>query len=414
MMAADWQALLGGTLVFTLTVLVLALFVLGVRRLLTPVGTAGVLVNGQRRLVGEIGQRLLDVLGENGIHLPTACGGRGTCGQCRVQVLKNPPPLTAMEADLVPARRAAEGERLACMLALRRDLEIRLPDELAEARRWLCTVASARLVTTLLREIELKLPAGETIDFAAGAYVLVEAPPHELRFADFEVEAAYRADWERFGLLGLTSAADETALRAYSLANAPAENDRITLLVRLALPPWDEPPGTPPGRCSSWLFSLAAGDAVWVRGPFGHFRAMDNGREMVLIGGGAGMAPLRSIILDQLARGVERPAISFWYGARNLRELCYREEFDALAERHPHFRWQAALSEPEPGSDWTGPTGFIHAVVLEQYLAGHPAPDEVDYYICGPPLMNVAVRQMLEDLGVERESIHLDDFGEAP
>ena len=403
--------MLAGTLVFTLTVLALALFVLGVRRLLTPTGTVCVLINRQRRIEGRMGRRLLDLLSENGIHLPTACGGRGSCGQCHVKVLAGTPPLTAMEADMMPARLAREGERLACMLTLRHDLEIQLPRAMAEARRWRCKVASTRHVTTLMKEIVLLLPEGEVMDFKAGEFVLVEAPPYDVRFSEFEVEAQYRNDWERYGLWELASQTKESTTRAYSLANPPVENDRMTLIVRLALPPYDMPPGTPPGRVSSWLFSLSPGEEVWVKGPFGDFHATDNDREMVLIGGGAGMAPLRSIILDQVELRNDRPRISFWYGARNLQELCYSEQFDKLAQCHPNFGWQAALSEPLPETEWTGPTGFIHTVVLEQYLTNHQALDEVDFYICGPPLMTVSVKQMLEDLSIDRHSIYLDDFG---
>ncbi len=417
-MAPATQALLAGTLLFTLTVLALTLFVFGVRRALTPSGKASVLINQQRMLEGELGECLLDVLTEHDIHLPTACGGRRSCGQCRVTVLQGAPPLTAMEADLIPTKQARQGVRLACMLTLRRNLEIQLPGELADARRWRCKVVSSRYVSTLLKEIVLRLPDGEIIDFDAGGYVLVETPPHRLIFSAFEVDPKYRGDWERYGLFDLVSDTAEPVVRAYSLANPPTQNDRVMLIVRLALPPYDMPPGTPPGCASSWLFSISEGDEVWVKGPFGTFRAEDNDREMLLIGGGAGMAPLRSIILDQLQSEKRRPCISFWYGARNLRELCYKQQFDALAERYPHFRWQAALSEPGYDQDgvaeWSGPTGFIHTVVLEQYLAAHPAPDEIDFYICGPPLMNIAVKQMLEDLGIDRQSIYLDDFGGSP
>jgi Na+-transporting NADH:ubiquinone oxidoreductase subunit F len=409
--SANLQTLLAGVTVFTLAVVLLALFVLGLRRLVLPSGQVTVVLNGQSRLTASAGARLISVLADNGILLPAACGGRGACGQCRLNVRQGAPPLTAVEASHISRQAARAGDRLACMLTLRNDLSIHLPDSLLAAQRWPCTVSSARHITTLMKEIVLRLPPGETIDFRAGSYVLIEAPPYHVRFADFVIESEYRAEWERHGLLELISDSAEPALRAYSLANPPAENDRATLTVRIALPPPDQPPGTPPGRVSSWLFSLRAGDAVPVSGPFGEFRVLETDREIVLIGGGAGVAPLRSIILDQLeGRGSGR-RISFWYGARNLRELCYREEFDALAQGHDNFSWQAALSEPEPGDEWSGPTGFIHAVVFEQYLRDHEAPFDLEYYICGPPLMNVAVLQMLEDLGVDSESIFLDDFG---
>lgn len=411
MAVAQLQALLAATAVFMFTVIVLSLFVLGARRLLAPRGEATVTINGQRQLTGALGMPLLALLADNGIYLPRACGGRGACGQCRLRVGQGAPPLTAVEAAHISRQAAGAGDRLACMVVLRGDLAIQLPESMLDARRWPCTVASSRHITTLMKEIVLRLPEGETIDFEAGSYVLIEAPPHRVSFADFDVAAEYRAEWARHGLLELVSVTDEATQRAYSLANPPAENDRLVLTVRIALPPQDQPPDTPPGRASSWLFSIGPGDAVHASGPFGDFRALDSDREMVLIGGGAGIAPLRSIILDQLGGRGSRRLISFWYGARNLRELCYGELFDELARRHANFSWQAALSEPEPGDDWAGPTGFIHAVVLERYLHGHPAPQDLEYYVCGPPLMNTAVLQMLEDLGVDRGSIFLDDFG---
>lgn len=410
-MGAQLQALLAGTVVFTLTVMLLALIVLGVRRLLTPSGDAAVIINGQRRLTGALGTPLLTLLADNGIYLPNACGGRGACGQCRLHIDQGAPPLTAVEASHISRQAAGGGDRLACMVVLRGDMAIQLPDSLLEARRWSCTVASSRHITTLMKEIVLRLPEGEAIDFRAGSYVLIEAPPHHVKFADFDIDAEFRGDWQRTGLLDLVSDVREPTQRAYSLANPPAEDDRVVLAVRIALPPHDLPPGTPPGRASSWLFSLASGDTVPVSGPFGDFHALDTGREMVLIGGGAGIAPLRSIILDQLERRGSERTISFWYGARNLRELCYRAEFDGLSRRHANFRWQAALSEPRPEEQWAGPTGFIHSVVLEHYLRDHPAPQDLEYYVCGPPLMNTAVLQMLEDLGVDQDAILLDDFG---
>jgi Na+-transporting NADH:ubiquinone oxidoreductase subunit F len=411
--AAQLQALLAGTVVFTLTVMLLAIFVLGVRRLLAPSGEATVVINSQRRLAAALGTPLLTLLADNGIYLPRACGGRGACGQCRLRVSRGAPPLTAVEAAHISRQAAGAGDRLACMVVLRGDLAIQLPESMLEARRWLCTVDSSRHITTLMKEIVLRLPDGETIGFRAGNYVLVEAPPHHVRFAEFDVAAEYQSEWQRHGLFELESDATEATQRAYSLANPPAENDRLVLTVRIALPPHDQPPDTPPGRASSWLFSISPGDAVRASGPFGEFQALDSGREMVMIGGGAGIAPLRSIILDQLAGRGSRRRIGFWYGARNQRELCYREEFDELARKHPNFSWQAALSEPGPRDDWRGPTGFIHAVVFERYLRDHHAPEELEYYICGPPVMNTAVLQMLEDLGVDPDSIFLDDFGVA-
>ncbi len=411
-MGTGLQVLLAGTVVFTLVVLLLALAVLGARRVFAPSGVAVVRINGRRVARGPLGSRLLSLLMDNGVYLPAACGGRGACGQCRVEVVGDAPPWTAVEVAHLTAREVSAGVRLACMLVLREDLQITVPEALLGARRWACQVQSSRCITTLMKEIVLRLPTGEQMAFEAGSYVLVEAPPHRVRFADFDIDAAYRPYWQRLGLLELASITAEPALRAYSLANPPAEGTELVLTVRIALPPPDTPPETAPGQVSSWLFSLVAGDSVLVSGPFGAFRASDSDREMVLIGGGAGIAPMRSIILDQLEHRCTGRRISFWYGARNLRELCYRQQFDALAARHGNFRWHAALSEPEPGSAWQGPVGFIHDVVRERFLGALPAPEDLEYYVCGPPLMNVAVIQMLEDLGVDRDGIYLDDFGE--
>ena len=411
MLSVDAQTLLGGIAVFTLSILLLTVFVLGVKKALTPQGDATVLINGQRQLTGTLGSTLLSLLAERDIYLPIACGGRGACGQCRVMVTSGAPPLTAVEASHISTHEARQGQRLACLLTLHGDLDIRLPEKLLCAQCWCCEVESSRSITTFMKEIVLKLPAGEHIDFSAGSYVLVTAPAHRLGFSSFDIEAVYRSEWEQYHLFDLESEVEHEAIRAYSIANSPLENDRILLAVRIALPPPDMLPDTPPGKVSSWLFGLKPGDMVSASGPFGEFCANEGNREMILIGGGAGIAPLRSIIHDQLGRCLSERKISFWYGARNKRELCYEAEFDALAQTHDNFRWQAALSDTEPGEDWSGPTGFIHTVVLERYLRNHPALFDLEFYICGPPLMNLAVLEMLEDLGVDPSDIFLDDFG---
>jgi Na+-transporting NADH:ubiquinone oxidoreductase subunit F len=411
MFSVDAQALLGGIAVFTFSILLLAGFVLGVKKTLTPQGSATVLINGQRQLSGALGTSLLNLLADYDIYLPIACGGRGACGQCRIMVTGGAPPLTAVEASHIRTHEARQGQRLACLLTLHRDLEIQLPEKLLGARCWRCVVFSSRNVTTFMKEIILKLPAEKHIDFSAGSFVLVEAPPHRLNFSAFDIEAAYRSEWAQYHLFDLESEVEHSTTRAYSMVNPPLENDRIVLTVRIALPPPNRAPDTPPGVVSSWLFGLKPGDTVSVSGPFGEFCATESSREMVMIGGGAGIAPLFSIIRDQLERCCSERKISLWYGARNEHELCYAAEFDALAQAHDNFRWQAALSDPNPGAGWCGPTGFIHAVVLERYLKDHPAPFDLEYYICGPPLMNMAALEMLEDLGVDPADIYLDDFG---
>ncbi len=397
--------------VFTAIVLVLVVIVLLARAWLAPAGVAVIQVNGQRKIEVPLGNKLLWALSDQGIYLPAACGGRGTCGQCKVEVLGDARRLLPTEAVHIKRREAAQGTRLACMLTVRDDLDIRVPTDVLEAQRWICKVRSNHSLTTFLKELVLALPDGEQIQFEAGEYILLEAPPCHLRFADFDIESEYRLEWERYRLLELTSELDEPAVRAYSLANHPSENDRIKLVVRIATPPHDAPSDTPPGKVSSYIFGLKPGDLVTVSGPFGEFHARETDKEMIFIAGGAGMAPMRSIIRDQLLRRKTARKITFWYGARNMRELCYADEFDELARQHANFSWRVALSEPVADTPWTGHRGFIHSVVYENYLKDHPSPEEAEYYLCGPPLMSAAVIQMLEDLGVEQDNILYDDFG---
>jgi len=397
--------------VFTAIVVALVAVVLAARTWLAPSGMATIQVNGQRKIDATLGNRLLWALYEQNIFLPAACGGRGTCGQCKVDILTNVRPLLATEAVHIKRQEAAQGTRLACMLTIRDHLDIRVPTTILEARRWLCTVRSSRNLTTFLKELVLALPPGDQIQFEAGEYILLEAPPYQLRFADFDIAPEYRDEWQRYRLLELSSETEEATLRAYSLANAPTENNQVKLIVRIATPPHDAPADTPPGKVSSYIFGLKPGDSVLVSGPFGDFHARESEQEMIFIAGGAGMAPMHSIIYDQLLRQKTTRKITFWYGARNMRELCYADEFDALAAQFRNFSWNIALSEPVADSPWTGHRGFIHNVVYENYLKNHPAPEEAEYYLCGPPLMSAAVINMLEDLGVEHDNILLDDFG---
>lgn len=404
-------SILLGMVLFTGIILVLVSVVMLARRILLPSGFATVTVNGQQTLQVPQRGKLLLSLAENGIYLPAACGGKGSCGECRVKVLENAAAPMPTERAQLTRREIGAGYRLACALRVREDLQLQLPAELLEIRRHRCTVRSNRNVATFMKELVLSLPPDADFSFEAGEYVLLDAPPHQIRFVDFDIAPSFRGDWKAYGYLDLESCVEVPATRAYSLANYPGEGNIIMLVVRIALPPPKASPGTPPGQVSSYIFSLQPGDEVTVAGPFGDFCAKHSSREMVFIGGGAGIAPLRAIILDQLLGvGADRK-ISFWYGARSLKELCYRDDFDRLAARFTNFDWHVVLSEPRAEDAWEGYTGFVHDAVHDHYLAGHAAPEEAEYYICGPPVMSAAVINMLEDIGVDRDSIFLDDFG---
>jgi Na+-transporting NADH:ubiquinone oxidoreductase subunit F len=399
-----------GTAVFTGLVLVLTLGILAARAWLIPRASVAIDVNDERRIEGRVGEKLMAALHRADLLVPSACGGKGTCGQCRVLVLQGGGAILPTETSLIARRQAREGQRLACQVTVREPLRVRVPDSVFGVRRQACTVRSSRSVATFIKEIVLELPADEPMELRAGGYVLVERPPGRVAFRDFAIDERYRADWTRYGLWELASEAEEPVSRAYSIANHPGESSIVMLDVRIATPP-PHAPGAPPGLVSSYLVSLAPGDRVAVAGPFGEFFVREGDAEMVFIGGGAGMAPMRSHLFDQFLNRATRRTVPFWYGARSLREAFYREDFDRLAAEHSNFRWTLALSEPLPEDGWTGHTGFIHEVVYEQYLKSHPAPEECEYYLCGPPLMTAAVIDMLESLGVERENILLDDFG---
>jgi Na+-transporting NADH:ubiquinone oxidoreductase subunit F len=396
--------------IFTGIVLVLSALVLVVSKQLRPSGSRSVDVNGQRVVEVEAGRRLLWALADNGIYLPAACGGRGTCGQCRVTVTSGAGYPLPTEEVHIDAGSLQQGVRLACAVRVIEDLKIVLPASILDVRRWSCEVGSTRSVATYVKEIVLKMPKPEKLRFAAGAYVMVEAPAHEVAFRDFDIDDRFREDWRRSGLLGLESTVGAPVLRAYSLANPPQQNDRLVLLVRIAAPPATAPPGTPPGQVSSYLFGLKPGDTISVSGPFGEFQARESDREMAFIAGGVGIAPIRSIILDQLTRNTARD-MSLWYGARDKADLCYFGELEEAAETHPKFEVHAALSAPREDDAWEGHTGFIHSVFNEHFLETHPAPQNVEYYLCGPPVMSAAVISQLEQRGIDRGRITIDEFG---
>ena len=406
------QEILYSVILFTSILLLLALLILWVRARLVPQGDVSIKINGELDLTAPTGGRLLGTLADAGIFVPSACGGGGTCGQCRIKVLKGGGSLLPTETSLISKREAATGERLACQVAVSQDLEVQVADDVFGVKKWQCTVRSNDNVATFIKELVLELPTGETLDFKAGGYIQIECPEHELSYSTFDIGAEFLDDWKRFGLLELKSVVKEPAIRAYSMANYPQENEIVMLNVRIATPPPGAGSKVPTGVMSSYIFNLKAGDEVTVSGPYGEFLAKDTNAEMIFIGGGAGMAPMRSHIFDQLKRLNSKRRITFWYGARSLREAFYVDEFNELENQHDNFSWHLALSDPMPEDDWSGLTGFVHNVLFENYLKDHPAPEDCEYYMCGPPMMIAAVVHLLEDLGVEEENVLFDDFGD--
>jgi Na+-transporting NADH:ubiquinone oxidoreductase subunit F len=349
-------------------------------------------------------------LADSNLFLASACGGGGTCAQCKCIVKSGGGAMLPTEEGHFNRKEAAEGWRLSCQTSVKQDMEIEVPEEVFGVKQWETTVESNENVATFIKELVLRLPEGETVDFRAGGYVQLEAPAHHVKYSDFDIGEEYKGDWERFGFFKIESKIEEPIIRAYSMANYPEEKGVVKFNIRIATPPPGSQ-GIPPGQMSSWVFNLKPGEKVKVYGPFGEFFAKDTDAEMVFIGGGAGMAPMRSHIFDQLKRLGSKRKISFWYGARSLREMFYVEDYDQLAAENENFDWHVALSDPQPEDNWDGLTGFIHNVLYEQYLKDHPAPEDCEYYMCGPPMMNAAVIKMLTDLGVEPENILLDDFG---
>ena len=400
-----------GVSLFTFVILALVAVILFARSKLVATGQVNVLINGERELKMPVGGKLLGELADAKLFIPSACGGGGTCGQCKVQVMEGGGAILPTETSVINKREATAHYRLACQVAVKQDMRIQVPDEVFGVRRITCTVESNHNVATFIKELVLRLPDGEVLDFRAGGYIQIECPPHTLGFRDFQIEERFVGDWDRYDLWRYRSVCKSTVTRAYSMANYPLENDRVILNVRIATPPPGAPDKIPPGIMSSFIFNLKPGDQVDITGPYGEFFAKDTTNEMVFVGGGAGMAPMRSHIFDQLKRLNSSRKMSFWYGARSLKELFYQEDFDELARQHDNFSWNLALSDAQPEDNWTGYTGFIHEVLRDHYLATHPAPEDCEYYLCGPPMMNSAVIKMLEDLGVERENIMLDDFG---
>jgi Na+-transporting NADH:ubiquinone oxidoreductase subunit F len=390
-------------------VLALSVIILLARRYLVSSGDVKIVINDEKTLETPAGGKLLTTLAANGVFLSSACGGGGTCGQCKCQVFDGGGDILPTEEPHFTKREVKDGWRLSCQVAVKQNMQIGVSEEVFGVKKWECTVVSNPNVATFIKELTLKLPEGEHVNFRAGGYVQLECPAHTVAYKDFDIQPEYRGDWDKYDMWRYVSKVDEPTIRAYSMANYPEEKGIVKFNIRVASPP----PGRddiPPGKMSSYVFSLKPGDTITVYGPFGEFFAKDTAAEMVFVGGGAGMAPMRSHIFDQLKRLHSQRKISFWYGARSLREAFYIDEFDELARQNPNFTWHLALSEPMPEDNWTGPTGFIHDVLYQNYLKDHPAPEDCEFYMCGPPMMNKSVIQMLTDLGVERENIMLDEF----
>lgn len=399
-----------GIVLFTLIVTALVFLILYARSKLVASGSVTLNINDEKEIQVPVGSKLLGALSDNGLFVASACGGGGTCAQCKVKVFEGGGGMLPAEEAHINRKQAAQGERLSCQVAVKQDMKLEVPEEVFGVKKWMCKVRSNDNVATFIKELVLELPAGESVPFRAGGYIQIACPPHQLKYTEFDVEEQYKSDWDHFNIWQYESVVTEKIERAYSMANYPEEEGIIMLNVRIASPP-PRTEGLPPGIMSSFIFNLKPGDEVEISGPFGEFFAKETKAEMVFVGGGAGMAPMRSHLFDQLRRINTDRKISFWYGARSKKEMFYVDDFDTLAKENDNFEWHVALSDPQEGDDWDGYTGFIHNVLLENYLKDHPAPEDCEFYMCGPPMMNSAVISMLQDLGVEDDNIMLDDFG---
>ncbi|MDA3843939.1 MAG: NADH:ubiquinone reductase (Na(+)-transporting) subunit F [Candidatus Kapabacteria bacterium] len=408
----ETNIILVGVLMFTLIVLLLVLVIILAKSKLVAKGNAKIIINGDPSKSVEVpfGGKLLNALAEREIFIPSACGGGGTCGECKMIVKEGGGEILPTETPQFTRSQIKEGFRLSCQVPVKSDMKIEVPAEIFDIKKWECTVRSNENVATFIKELVLELPSGELIDFRAGGYIQIECPPHELDYKDFAIEEEYREDWDRWNVWQYKSVVKEDTVRAYSMASYPEEQDIIMLNVRIATPPPNNPEA-PPGIMSSYIFNLKPGDKCMVSGPYGEFFARKTQNEMIFVGGGAGMAPMRSHIFDQLKRIGSDRKMTYWYGARSLREIFYQDHFDKLQEQFPNFEWHVALSDALEEDNWQGPTGFIHQVLFDMYLKNHSAPEDCEYYLCGPPVMNSAVEKMLEELGVEPENIMFDDFG---
>lgn len=399
-----------GIMLFTLIVLSLVTIIIFARSKLVSSGEVNISINGEKNIKVPAGGKLLQALAGEKLFVPSACGGGGTCAQCKVKVHSGGGSILPTEEGHISKRDASCGDRLSCQVAVKQDMEIEVPEEVFGVRKWECKVLSNDNVATFIKELIIELPKGEDVNFKAGGYIQIEAPSYKLSYKDFDIGKEYHEDWDRFKIWDVTSEVNEPIERAYSMANYPEEKGIVMLNVRIATPPPGSS-GIPAGKMSSYIFNLKKGDAVTISGPFGEFFARETKKEMIFIGGGAGMAPMRSLIFDQFRRIKSDRKASFWYGARSKKEMFYVDDFDQIQKDNENFSWHVALSDSPPEDKWKGHKGFIHNILFEQYLKDHPAPEDCEYYLCGPPIMNQSVVNMLIDLGVDREDILLDDFG---
>jgi Na+-transporting NADH:ubiquinone oxidoreductase subunit F len=396
---------------FTTVVLGLVAIILVAKRCLVASGNVSITLNGQQTIEVPVGGKLLGALADQGVFVSSACGGGGTCAQCTVKICSGGGDILPTERTHINKRDARDGFRLSCQVAVKQDMDVEVPAEAFDTKKWKCTVKSNHNVATFIKEFVLQLPEGEEVGFKPGGYIQIEVPAHELEYKNFDIEEEYREDWDKFDVWRYKSVVTEPVVRAYSMANYPGEEGIIMLNIRVASPPPRAPEGIPPGKVSSYIFNCKPGDEVTISGPYGEFFIKDTDAEMVYIGGGAGMAPLRSHIYELFKNRKTDRKVSYWYGGRSLRELFYVDDFRKIEDDFPNFKFNIALSDALPEDNWDGYTGFIHQVLLENYLKNHPAPEDIEYYICGPPMMNAAVFKMLDDLGVEPENIAYDDFG---
>ncbi len=398
-------------------VLALVTLLLWAKAKLTVSGKVTIDINeGERTIEVESGSSLLTTLAGEGIFLPSACGGGGTCGMCRVQVLEGGGSILPTEVGFFTRRQQKEHWRLGCQTKVRESMKIAIPEEVLGVKKWECEVVSNRNVATFIREFVVKLPVGETLKFRSGGYIQIDVPKYDaIRFADFDVAEEYRSDWDSMKMWGLVTKNPDPTFRAYSMANHPAEGNIIMLNIRIATPPWDRNTGAftnvNPGICSSYIYSLKAGDKITISGPYGEFFVKDTPNEKMFVGGGAGMAPMRSHIFDLFKTKHTKVPVSFWYGARSLREVFYEPDFEEIERENDNFNFHIALSEPKPEDNWTGLIGFIHQAIYDNYLKFHDAPEDIEYYLCGPPAMTAAMERMLDSLGVPPENIMYDNFG---